>query len=255
MSAPLPGSLPRLYQDLSEWYRLLTPPEDYVEEAAALREMLTAVCRRRPRTLLELGCGAGHNAVHLAGAFELTLSDLSPQMLALSQALNPQCEHVLGDMRTLRLERRFDCVLIHDAVSYMLNLGDLQAAIRTAARHCAPGGVVLLMPDVVRDTFSPGCDMGGSDGDDGRGLRFLEWRWDPDPADTWIRVEMSLMTRDGSGEVRYFQDPHLMGLFSAVTWWELLRAEGLRLAPVRLPPGAPNFGTARFFRAVQPEDT
>ncbi len=33
-----------------------------------------------------------------------------------SRELNPDCEHVLGDMRTLRLGRTFDAVFVHDAV-------------------------------------------------------------------------------------------------------------------------------------------
>ena len=37
-------------------------------------------------------------------------------MLAINQATNPECEHIVGDMRTLDLGRQFDVVLIHDAI-------------------------------------------------------------------------------------------------------------------------------------------
>ena len=37
-------------------------------------------------------------------------------MLAVSQTVNPECEHVLGDMRSLRLGRESDLVLIHEAI-------------------------------------------------------------------------------------------------------------------------------------------
>ncbi len=77
-------------------------------------------------TLLELGAGAGHNAVHLKGTFVCTLSDLSESMLALSRELNPTCDHVLGDMRTLRLGRSFDAVLVHDAICHMATESDLR---------------------------------------------------------------------------------------------------------------------------------
>jgi trans-aconitate methyltransferase len=46
----------------------------------------------------------------------LTPVDLSTEMLAISRTLNPECEHIAGDMRTSRLERRFDAVFIHDAI-------------------------------------------------------------------------------------------------------------------------------------------
>jgi len=35
----------------------------------------------------------------------MTLTDLSPQMLTMSRELNPECAHVQGDIRTLRLGR------------------------------------------------------------------------------------------------------------------------------------------------------
>jgi trans-aconitate methyltransferase len=45
--------------------------------------------------------------------FEMTLVDLSPQMLEVSKRQNPDCEHVVGDMRTVRLGREFDAVFVH----------------------------------------------------------------------------------------------------------------------------------------------
>jgi len=40
-------------------------------------------------------------------------------MLALSMTVNPECEHIEGDMRTLRLGHTFDAVFLHDAVMYL----------------------------------------------------------------------------------------------------------------------------------------
>ena len=76
-------------------------------------------------------------------------------MLALSRTLNPECEHLEGDMRTLRLGREFDVVFIHDAISYLTTEEDLRAAIETAAAHVRPGGVVILTPDATTEIFKP----------------------------------------------------------------------------------------------------
>jgi hypothetical protein len=40
-------------------------------------------------------------------------------MLAMSAQLDPVCEHVVADMRTLSLGRRFDVVLAHEAIDYI----------------------------------------------------------------------------------------------------------------------------------------
>ena len=115
-------------------------------------------CRRRrdrrgDQELLELGSGGGNNASHLKARFTCTLTDISPDMLALSQTLNPECEHLEGDMRTLRLGREFDVVFIHDAISYLTTEDDLGAAIETAAAHTRPGGLVILTPDATTENL------------------------------------------------------------------------------------------------------
>ena len=150
----------RFYGDLAPWWPLISPPEDYAEEAAELADLLTSG-DAPVREVLELGSGGGHNAVHLAHRFALTLVDASPQMLVVSRRLNPGCEHVVGDMRRLRLGKLFDAVLVHDAIDYMTTEIDLRAALATAHEHCRPGGVVVLAPDHTRETFSPGTDHGG----------------------------------------------------------------------------------------------
>lgn len=112
-------SRPKLYQELAAWWPLLSAPADYADEAAFVRQTLIAACEKPPRTLLELGSGGGNNASHLKAHFLMTLVDLSAEILAVSRDLNPECEHIAGDMRTVRLGRRFDAVFIHDAIMYM----------------------------------------------------------------------------------------------------------------------------------------
>ena len=143
----------RLYSDLAPWFHLLTAPEDYAAEAERYRAPdVEAV--PDAHTLLELGSGGGNNASHLSEHFTCTLSDVSPQMLALSRTLNPSCEHVLGDMRTLRLGRTFDVVFVHDAIAYMATEDDLRDCIGTAHAHTRPGGVAVFVPDHTRETFA-----------------------------------------------------------------------------------------------------
>jgi SAM-dependent methyltransferase len=247
------AALPRLYRDLATWYRLLTPREEYAGEAAAFHVLFEQSAQRPLRSLLELGCGAGHNAWYLKSSYTATLSDLSPEMLALSREINPECEHVLGDMRTLRLGRQFDVVFVHDAVSYLTTEADLHAAIETAFLHCAPGGVALFMPDCTRETFEPGTDTGGVDRD-GRGLRYLEWSWDPDPTDTSYITDMAIMTRERDGSAEVTHDRHHLGLFSRERWLRLLSGAGFTPRAATPPDGSPDFGEAEIFIAVRPGD-
>jgi SAM-dependent methyltransferase len=207
----------KLYRELASWFHLLTAPEDYAEEAAAYVELIEKHARRLAITLLELGAGGGNNASHYKRRFTATLTDLSPEMLEIGRRLNPECEHRLGDMRTLRLGREFDAVLVHDAVMYMTTEADLRAAIETAFVHLAPGGVALFVPDVVRESFSPGTSHGGHDGE-GRSLRYLEWTRDLDPSDSAYEVDFALLLSEDGGATRFEHDRHVFGLFAEREW-------------------------------------
>jgi SAM-dependent methyltransferase len=222
MKAP---QAPKLYGELASWFPVLTAPAEYAEEAEFYRKTLVEACERTPRTLLELGSGGGNNASHLKAHFELTLVDLSPEMLAVSRALNPDSEHHEGDMRTVRLGREFDCVFVHDAVVYMTTPSDLRQAMETAFVHCRVGGAALFAPDHVRENFRPSTDHGGHDGENGS-LRYLEWTWDPDPSDTSYVVDYAYLMRGRDGTVRVEHDRHLEGLFARAEWLSLLSDAG-----------------------------
>jgi SAM-dependent methyltransferase len=216
--------LPRLYEDLASWFHLLTAPEEYQEEAELYRQLLVEASDRPIRTVLELGSGGGNNASHLKAHFAMTLTDLSPEMLAISRDLNPECEHIEGDMRTLRLGRAFDAVFVHDAIEYMTSASDLHAAIETAFAHCRPGGVALFVPDYVKELFQPRTDHGGHDGI-GRSLRYLEWVWDPDPDDDTYFADYAYLLREGD-RVTVEHDHHVCGVYPRGTWLELLAQSG-----------------------------
>ena len=216
----------RAYTDLAAWWPLFSPPSHYVEEAQDLLPTLLAAPDAPPATLLELGAGGGSLAYHLKGHLTLTLSDLSPGMLANSREVNPECEHVVGDMRTLDLGRAFDLVFIHDAIMYATDEASVRATLATAARHCRPGGGIVVVPDHVRETFEPETSHGGEDGPNGRGLRYLEWSWDPDPGDTTYEVAYAFLLREADGSARAEYDRHVEGLFPRAAWLTWLRDAG-----------------------------
>ena len=110
---------------------------------------------------------------------------------------------------------------------YATTPADVQATLATAAVHCRPGGTVVVLPDYVRETFTSGTDEGGEDAEDGRGFRYLEWRWDPDPADDTYVVHYAFLMRAANGDVRVEHDHHIEGLFARAQWLEWFRAAGL----------------------------
>ncbi len=225
----------RLYSSayLSSWYPLLTPVADYQKEAAIYTELLLSHDPEM-KSILELGCGAGHNAYYLKNTFNMTLTDLSPKMLSLSKKLNPECEHLQGDMRTLSLNRSFDAIFIHDAISYLTTAEDLLQALQTAYRHCKPEGCALLIPDYFQDTFVPGTVHGGTDSN-GRGMRYLEWTHAPADHENTIIKDFALLLKDALGIVTVEHDRHILGLFSREEWLSMLGEAGFQADILTVP--------------------
>jgi ubiquinone/menaquinone biosynthesis C-methylase UbiE len=236
MVTPSVSDAPKLYGELASWFHLLSSPPDYAEEAEFARSLLVEESSTAPANVLELGAGGGNNASHLKSNFKMTLVDMSPGMLDLSKTINPECEHIEGDMKTLRLGRTFDAVFIHDAIMYMTNEADLRLALATAFVHCKSGGVALIMPDVLRETFVSLVTHGGHDGA-GRGIRYIEWTFDNNPADTTYTVDFAYLLREDSRPVRAIHDTHLFGIFPRETWLRLLRDVGFEPRAVADPWG------------------
>jgi SAM-dependent methyltransferase len=202
-------------------------------------------------TVLELGSGGGNNASHLKARFAMVLVEPSAGMLAVSRALNPDCEHIQGDMRTVRLGRQFDAVFVHDAVAYMTTEADLRMAIETAFVHCRPGGAALFAPDAIRETFQPATDHGGRD-DGTRGLRYLSWTWDPDPVDTTYLTDYAYLLRLPDGTMRVEHDRHVEGLFSRADWLRLLSDAGFEPRAMRFDHSELEPGSYEVFIAPKP---
>lgn len=225
---------PLLYETLVPYYHLLDPLEDHADEGAEFGDVLRRAVPGA-ESLLELGAGAGHGAHYVKRGFaETVLTDLSAPMLARSKALNPDCVHIAGDMRQLRLDRAFDAVLIHDAITYLTSPEALGEAAATAFAHLRPGGAALLVPDCTVESFVESHE--DYDGDDAtRSLRALAWSHDPVPGDGTHVVDFAFLLREKGGEVRAVHDRHHHGLFPEATWHDVLRGAGFQVEPVRRP--------------------
>lgn len=214
----------RLYDELLPLYLLLTPREDYVEEAAVFQRLLRRELGEGSRDLLELGCGPGHLASWLEG-FTLTLTDLSEAMLGAAARNNPGARCVRGDLRSVRLEQRFDVVFAHDALCYLRTPEDLRAAAETAFTHLRPGGLTLWVPDLMVENFEPGVETGVGRGE-GETLLFTCEHWQPAGQQDGYVTDYILAHRVGEAPPTLHHERHEEGLFTAQAWLDALRGAG-----------------------------
>jgi SAM-dependent methyltransferase len=223
----------RLYSELSWLWPLWG---DATVEYARYCEHVTYLIRRytlRPsETLLNIGCGGGKNLLNLRKEFLVTGLDLSPAMVAQARALNPGCEIVEGDMRSFALGRTFDAILMDDAISFMDNRTDFEAALGTAYAHLAPGGVLIATADVTKETFQQNrtttTPAAGAARPADLDVVFVENVYDPDPTDEKYEATMIFLIRR-KGVLRVETDRYSLGVFSRDTWRRVLSDTGFEV--------------------------
>lgn len=216
----------KLYKELAEWWPLMSPHTEYEEEASIF---LNIIHRYHPdvKKALEFGSGGGSNAFYLKQHFSMTLSDLSPDMLKVSRQLNPDCEHLQGDMRHLDAGAQFDLIFIHDAISYFTSRADLLQIMKNAKKHLNQKGILFIMPDQYTETFQSETHHGGID-QGGRSMRYLEWSYDSDPEDHITEIEYAYLLKDEKGQISRQYDRAYCGLFSMAEWESMLAEAGFR---------------------------
>ena len=224
---------------------IISPPEEYGSEARYFRDVILEELGPGRHRLLELGVGGGHNLSHLTVDFDCTAVDLSPDMLALSESLNPGVPHREGDMRSIRLEEIFDAVLIHDASSYILFEEDLKDTFTTAAVHLRPGGVFMVAPDWVQETFPDGWVYDWDRRQGNIEVNIQEVMLDPDTTDTQVESTYTYTIRKDA-ETTIEVDTHITGLFPVSTWSGLMGQAGFDVEVRALPPNEGGYGSWLF---------
>ncbi|GAA1565451.1 class I SAM-dependent methyltransferase [Kribbella karoonensis] len=102
-------------------------------------------------SILELGCGTGRiTRPLLARGHQVVAVDEAPEMLARVAEGSPAVETIRSTIDELRLDRRFDVVLM---MSFLINVADdaeRLRLLRTCAHHVRPGGSVILQQEIAR---------------------------------------------------------------------------------------------------------
>jgi ubiquinone/menaquinone biosynthesis C-methylase UbiE len=214
-----------MYDEFAYLWPLISLPGDYANEARYWRDAIRKKLGPGRHHILELGVGGGNNLSHLTKDFDATAVDLSEGMLAHSRRLNPGVEHVVGDMRSVRLGRKFKAVIIHDAINYMRTEDDLRATFATAAAHLDPGGVFVTSPDRTEETMVDGVAHQATRSDNDLTLTFIEYDYDPDPDDCSYESIFVYLINE-RGKLRIELDRHILGLFRESRWLELIEEAG-----------------------------
>jgi SAM-dependent methyltransferase len=217
--------------------------KDYGGEAVHTASLIR---RYRPtaRRVLDLGCGTGRHARHLAElGFEVVGVDRSPSMLAVARE---RCGiHVRlhrADVASLELPAEFDAVvLLFNVLGYAAADAGLERVLEAARRHMAPGGVLVAdgwwAPAVLRDRPRETWRVVPVAG--GHVLRLSRGRVAEDGRN--CVVDLELWDVPDEGPPRRSTEQHVLRIFDGPELFAAVRQAGFVLEDLAAPGGT---GTA-----------
>ncbi|ESS66970.1 methyltransferase type 12 [Methyloglobulus morosus KoM1] len=142
----------KTFDGYSQYYDLLYRDKNYLAEA---EYVVSHIKKYLPhaKQILELGCGTGAHAEHLARlGFAVVGVDMSETMLACAEArkaklpkdIGSRLTFIRGDVRSVRTGQAYDAVIsLFHVMSYQTSNADLKAVFATAADHLSVGGMFL----------------------------------------------------------------------------------------------------------------
>ena len=142
----------QVFDGYAQYYDLLYQDKNYVAEVEYITSHIQEHAQEA-KHILELGCGTGAHAEHLARlGYTVHGVDMSKEMLVRAEArktglpadVAARLSFTLGDVRSVRTEKKYDVVIsLFHVMSYQSSNDDLVAAFDTAARHLSSGGLFL----------------------------------------------------------------------------------------------------------------
>lgn len=134
----------------AEMYDALYATKDYERECDRIQTAFGHTTRD-VHSVLDLGCGTGNHALPLARrGYQVCGVDRSEGMLQrarakVAQGRGADVQFVLGDLRDVRLGRRFDaCIVMFAVLGYQTTNQDVTAALATVHHHLEPDGIFVF---------------------------------------------------------------------------------------------------------------
>lgn len=216
----------KAYNDLAwteDWFVELS---DYEVEVSYYISLIHEYAATHPTTLLHLGSGAGGMDWVFKRHFSVTGVDISAGMIAKARSEHPDVGYIEGDIRSLRLNRQFDAVVIPDCIDYMVTLNDLDKAIKTAVHHLKISGVLVVAGKTMETFHNNNFAYTGEK--DGIHITLLENNYiNPSTRNSYEATLIYLIRQHEKLTVH--MDRHVLGLFSQENWENVFRDNGLVL--------------------------
>lgn len=139
-----------VFKEYSNYYDLIYKDKNYPEEAGYINKLIKKY-NPGSKSILDLGCGTGTHANLLAEyGYDVTGVDNSTEMLQVASSqkkenLKNNIEFIKGDIREIRLTKKFDNVVsLFHVFSYFVTNEDVKEFFTTVKEHIRNDGVFIF---------------------------------------------------------------------------------------------------------------
>jgi ubiquinone/menaquinone biosynthesis C-methylase UbiE len=144
-----------LFQRLAKYYDKIYRLKDYKKEVDFI-QFLFQKFNLRVKTILDVACGTGSHAILLKKmGYDLVGVDISKEMLQIAREKVKGVGFIEGDMRKLRLNKKFDAVLcLFSSIAYNQNYDELEQTLRNFYNHLKEKGILIFDNGFFKETFN-----------------------------------------------------------------------------------------------------
>ncbi len=135
----------QLYGKYAKYYDKIYEKFDLEKESDFIKRVADKHKSSEGYLLLDVACGTGRHVEFLKNYYNILGVDISPEMLRIAESKFPEVEFILGDMKKLDIEEKFDVVLcMFSAVNYNTTIEELKTTITSFYNHLKNGGILIF---------------------------------------------------------------------------------------------------------------
>lgn len=213
----------QFYEDLAFYYDFICG--DRKKDVDILVELIKIHKQSAGCNLLDVACGTGLEDLYLKEHFTVTGIDLHRGVLDIAKKRNPHLRYERDDMRTFKIDQKFDVITCFDAMAYLPTIEDLTKTLKNFYEHLQKGGVLIFYIDHAKETYEPET-LVTTKSENSLHVTLIEdsYSRDQDIAECYL---IFVVRKGNTSDV--FVDKHSMKLFSVKEIEDIVKKIGFEL--------------------------
>ncbi len=205
------------------FYDALYQFKDYRKAVEVMHQLIQ---KERPgsASVLDVACGTGKHIAFLKDHYEVEGLDLNPELLKIARERCPDTVFHEADMTGFSLEKKFDVVAcLFSSIGYVQTKENLQAAVSAMAAHLFPGGLLIIEPWIWPENYWK--DKLVANFTEQENLK-ISWMYIQKQVKMTSVFDIHYLVGT-NGEINYFSENHIMGLWTDEEYREAFTKAGL----------------------------